>query len=400
MRRIVVPGLVMLTAMFGAPAASAGPAPAAASPRHLLVSVSCKAVKTCVAAGVDVNTNHPTAQVWNGVKWAGSDLKLPAHATLGTLNWVSCAAAKSCVAVGMVGATPFTGNPNAEAPLAETWNGSSWTPSRPPAPSGSHGSQLGGISCPTTKTCVASGLYFLANGNAAGFADVRGAGRWTAYKLPGLASNNYSAVVSNVSCLSAVSCYAVGSYGTGFSPGGTPSNVAFAEHWNGRNWTLTRLPMPAGGHGGWLYAVSCVPSSKTCVATGGRGLGGGKSGTLAETLTAGKWTLKTPFATGNDPALYGVSCVSATNCVAAGGGDTAIALNNAFSDAWNGHSWKFGRLPTPNQGGAGRASAVWSVSCVTPTDCAAVGSAGTTQGLVFGFSGFWNGKSWRLVPLA
>lgn len=171
MRRIVVPGLVVLTAMFGAPAAaSAAPVPAAASPRHLLVSVSCKAVKTCVAAGVDVNTNRPMAQAWNGVKWAGSDLKLPARAARGNME-----------------------------------------------------RQLG---------------------------------------------------------------------------------------------------------------------------------------------------------------------------------DTAIAFNNAFSDAWNGHSWKFARLPTPNQGGAGRASAVWSVSCVTATDCAAVGSAGTTQGLVFGFSGFWNGESWRLVPLA
>ena len=194
MRRIVVPGLVALAAAFGVPAAtsaavtpahaakasaaSAAPAvpaptapaaaPAAAAPKHLLVSVSCKAAKSCVAVGADVNTNRPMAEVWNGAKWAGADLKLPAGVTLGTLDWVSCTAVHSCVAVGLIGATPFAGSLSAEAPLAETWNGKSWAPSQPPAPSGSHGSQLGGVSCPAAKMCVATGLYFLGNGNAAG----------------------------------------------------------------------------------------------------------------------------------------------------------------------------------------------------------------------------------------
>ena len=46
----------------------------------------------------------------------------------------------------------------------------------------------------------------------------------------------------------------------------------------------------------------------------------------------------------------------------------------------------------------GKASVFNSVTCLTATDCVAVGQVGpskTTNGT--GLSGFWNGKSWRLV---
>lgn len=247
---------------------------------------------------------------------------------------------------------------------------------------------------------MATGLFFLANGNTGGFAEVLSGGKWKLYTLPGLAGNAYSAALENVSCVSAVNCVAVGSYGTHASPGGTPSDVVFAEYWNGRKWSRAGLPVPAGSQGAWLYDVSCAPSSRTCMATGGRGLGNGRSGALAESLSAGRWKATTPFATGGDPSLFGVSCVSATSCVATGGGDTAFVLNNALSDAWNGRTWRFAKLPTPSQGGSQHASAVWSVSCLSAKNCVGVGSAGTTSGLVYGFSGFWNGKGWHLVPLA
>lgn len=436
MRRIAVPGLVALAAVLGAsaaasaapvtprtaysrygiaaasvaavaavaaqPASYAGPASTASTPpRHMLVAVSCEAAKSCAAVGADVGTHRPMAERWNGTKWTGGDVVMPRGATLGVLTSVACPSASHCVAVGLTGASLFAGSTGTEAPLAETWNGKTWSPSQPPEPSGSDGgAQLGGVSCPTTSVCVATGAYFLASGNAAGFADVIRDGKWTVYKLPGLSSNSYSSVVQNVSCLSTVDCVAVGDYGVNSSPGGAPSNVVFAEYWNGTGWHKATLPMPAGAKGAWLYDVSCVAKSKTCVATGGRGIAGGKSLALAETLTAGKWKVSTPYAAGGDPSLYAVSCVTAADCLAAGGGDTPSVLNNAFSDAWNGHAWKFGRLPTPREGGSGRTSAVWGVSCVSATDCVAVGSAGSASLYPYGFSGFWNGKSWRLVALA
>jgi hypothetical protein len=198
--------------------------------------------------------------------------------------------------------------------------------------------------------------------------------------------------------MSAVSCVAVGSSGTRLSPGGTPVNVVAAELWNGKNWSLTKLPMPSGSSGAWLYDVSCVPS-KSCVATGGRIVGTAKSAAFAEIWTAGKWKATIPFAAGTDPSLFTVSCTSATSCVAAGGGDIPVPRNNAFSDSWNGKSWKYVKLPTPSGGGGANASMVTGVSCVAASDCVAVGTAGPVKLLPFGygFSGLWNGQTWRLT---
>jgi hypothetical protein len=150
--------------------------------------------------------------------------------------------------------------------------------------------------------------------------------------------------------------------------------------------------------------VSC-PGAKTCVAAGGRSLAGNKSATLVETWKAGKWTAISAPAAGDDPSLYAVSCVSATRCLAGGGGDYSSVVNanksvrnNAFPDSWNGTRWTYAKLPTPPEGGGENASVVSAIDCQTAASCVAVGSAGPATALVYGFSAFWNGKSWRLVP--
>lgn len=72
-------------------------------------------------------------------------------------------------------------------------------------------------------------------------------------------------------------------------------------------------------------------------------------------------------------------------------------INNGVAAAvtWNGKAWTAVRVPAPR---AGEASVFNAVTCRTPTDCVAVGQAGPT-GTANGarLSGFWNGKSWRLV---
>ena len=175
-----------------------------------------------------------------------------------------------------------------------------------------------------------------------------------------------------------------------------------------QEWSETKLPTPAGSKGAWLYGLSCTRSG-TCVAVGGRRLANGKITPLTETRTAtgGRWQAAFPSAAGSDPDLQGVWCVSAGKCVAVGGGDQATAKTSPFSLSLNGRTWKYQEFPAP-LGGGKEASDAYSVTCLSATRCTAVADTGTVPQYspnpsnyrAYGVSAFWNGKAWRLVPVA
>ncbi|HUC56854.1 MAG TPA: hypothetical protein VMA95_05595 [Streptosporangiaceae bacterium] len=407
MRRLAASGLVVLVAIFGAQgtAFAARTAAGSARPEHYLLGVSCTSAKFCMAVGADWRNGRPLTEKWNGVKWTAADLRLPGGAAAGTLYWVWCGRPDSCIAVGNTASNrASSATTNA---LAESWNGRSWSAFRMPVPAGTHNTDLGGIDCVSTRNCVVTGLAVLPGSHYNSFIDVLKGGRWTLYRPPGFTDSKRNSILENVSCAAANRCVAVGSYGNTNSPGGAaPANVAAAVTWNGRKWSLDRLPTPAGSKGAWVLDVSCV-RSKACVAVGGRSVGGKKSTALAEILKAGKWKAVTPSAEGSDPSLYAVSCVSATRCLAGGGGDFSSTINTnksvrnkAFSSYWNGRTWKYARLPTPPKGGGSNASVVSAISCLTATKCVAVGAAGPPASLIYGFSAFWNGRNWRLVSVS
>ena len=87
--------------------------------------------------------------------------------------------------------------------------------------------------------------------------------------------------------------------------------------------------------------------------------------------------------------LTSVSCVSASNCVAVGGAGS-FQVRTTLAMAWNGTAWS--TMSTPNNG----SNELQSVSCVSASSCVAVGSAGTP------FSGttlamVWDGSAWSVV---
>jgi hypothetical protein len=247
---------------------------------------------------------------------------------------VSCASAKSCVAVGS-----FTSGNGDSLPLADIWNGSKWTETKPPVPKGT----------------VASGL-------------------------------------NSVSCVSASFCVAAGEFGTN-SGGG-----ALIDKWNGKAWSRTAVA-PKGGTDGFLTGVSCL-SAKMCFAVGAASSNTGLA-SVAERWNGSKWALTSvPWPKGTkNPDLTGVSCVAASRCVAVGVIDSnlmgASNTGRAAAAAWNGKGW----AATPVAGpGKGKASSFTAVTCLTAKSCVAVGQVGafsSTNGA--GLSGFWNGGKWRLV---
>jgi hypothetical protein len=144
-----------------------------------------------------------------------------------------------------------------------------------------------------------------------------------------------------------------------------------------------------------LEGVSCT-SATVCVATGNsyRSLKNTTVVTLAEGRNGTSWHIQP---TGNPPGsfftnLFGVSCTAARACTAVGF-STDSAGNMTLAERWNGRSWSI--QPTPVPTGATNSS-LRGVSCTPPSGCTAVGSysAANTDTL----AERWDGTSWAIQP--
>jgi hypothetical protein len=146
--------------------------------------------------------------------------------------------------------------------------------------------------------------------------------------------------------------------------------------------------MPAHTHvrsrlGAWLRRSGLVPTVALFVA-------------LAPTpARAGGWAAQpSPNAPGWPfTALNGVSCPSPTACIAVGntrfsGAITALA---GIDEYWNSANWNltFGQRLLGNAN-----NVLTSVSCVSATDCEAVGYSVDSTGTEFALAEGWNGSGW------
>lgn len=119
--------------------------------KSALVSVSCTSVSFCMAVGVWQHAPGASlAEKWNGKGWTITPVQNFPGWTFSQLNSVSCVTASNCYAAG----TWAIGTPTKT--LIAHWNGTAWTPTASPSPTGAHGSTLAGVSCIGAK-CFAAG---------------------------------------------------------------------------------------------------------------------------------------------------------------------------------------------------------------------------------------------------
>ncbi len=215
-------------------------------------------------------------------------------------------------------------------------------------------------------------------------------------------------MLDGVFCTSASNCWAVGS----------ARHHTFdqdqALHWTGQKWVPVATPKLSGS-GSELSAVRCLTASN-CWAVGEYTRKGAQLDQILH-WTGKKWLAvptPTPGGTlaGDENMLSDVSCVSASNCWAAGTygntietshSETVLALNQALH--WNGRKWSL--VATPQPGGIARndASALISVRCAAAQDCWAAGTYGKLRAINIGKSTLssemlhWNGKAWRKVTV-
>ncbi|MGO9874373.1 MAG: hypothetical protein ACLPVY_11290 [Acidimicrobiia bacterium] len=191
--------------------------------------------------------------------------------------------------------------------------------------------------------------------------------------------------LNSASCVSATTCFAVGaSYGSVYGPPNPAS--AFAGRWNGKSFSISPTPTPAGATSSALVGVSCT-SATNCFAVGGSSTKSAPPGTLGTTLIE-RWNGKTWSIVPSPPPDYitlnGVSCISATFCIAVG---TAV-------EQWNGKTWSIVASPSP----PGQPYELDGVSCASRADCAAVGYySSPIDGEWLPWFEQWNGKRWSFV---
>ena len=339
--------------------------------RWLLRAVACRARQSRVAGLVSAVTLVMGGQAFFGLAGTGTgsswSLEHIPDALLanGELLADACTSPTWCVAVGSYSDRSGT------SPLAETWNGNSWSVQPTPTPANATHGVLDGASCSSTSDCVAVGYYTDSSGAQVTFAEAWDGLSWVVQATPNPARTTQS-LLEGVSCGSPTSCTSVG-YSVD-----QHVKVAFAEGWNGTTWTLQKTAKPTGDSGAVLDSVSCETGT-TCVAVGYYlDYSSDLWVTLAEDWNGSSWSVQT---TPNRSraivsSLYGVSCTTPTACMAVGdfvngASSHSSRLAETFAEVWNGTTWTI--LATPNPADGTDINSLDSVSCTSPTSCGAVG---------------------------
>ncbi len=330
----------------------------------VLSAVSCASTVSCVAVGFGGLTPSLGAGVWNGQAWTEHDPAAPPGTVQASLDGVWCISASDCIAVGGY-TTDVHGNDTA-LPLAERWNGQSWSQLSVPAPSVAvQAINLASISCAGSGSCVAVGDMNV-NTDDEGVAYAWDGTSWAAMPQP-------AGIPASVSCWSASGCATTDQ--VGFGAGGT----AIPELWDGSSWAQLHPPVPSPQPSA-LNAVSCYgPAACLFVGTAAG------SRPLALSWAGGQWQLDRVVPR---DGFAGVWCTGTASCVAAGGYiDTGDDMATLAAD-WNGTSWQ--QLTTPAVSGT-----LTDISCDGPGFCMAVGRRASRDRPL---AERWDGQSWQVLP--
>jgi hypothetical protein len=336
MRRSLVIGSVLGLAISGASAAPpvrAAVSPAASPPTP---SLSCSG-----GFVADTTANPKKIDILNAVK-----------AFAGSTVW----------AVGYAAIDAST-----SVPLAERWNGSSWSSVAVP-PFGSVNNQLSGVAGSSSNDVWAVGDED-SGGNPGGLIEHWNGSAWSASTASGAGAGSGFGGVASVSSTNA---WAVGSSGV----------KTFVEHWNGASWAVVPSPSGPGGDG-YLAAVSAVTANNIW-AVGASGISA-----LIEHWNGTKWSVQASPVIAATSFLSSVREIAANNVWAVGAVESASFVTTTLVEHWNGSSWAIVASPS----GSTSFSELTAVAPISTTDVWALGNQSTGA-----LAMRYNGTKWTLVP--
>jgi hypothetical protein len=288
---------------------------------------------------------RPLASLPAGGQGVLQQVGFPTHGRYIGLSLVSCESGTSCVVIGDDISPDITERYGHL--IAERLAGGSW--STLPSPIHTRGEETTALSCPTTSFCMMGSAFHLlqtgAGGRERAIAEDYRSGTWHLSNVP-VPSTAWWSYLSSVDCVSSRWCMAMGVswYNAKDS---TPEQV-FADVWNGTRWALLPVPTPFG------------------------------------------------VASPDLPSVGGLACVTEAWCMAVGNYTTASGRVTMTSQVWDGLSWS--QVPVPPRAGSFDQSLA-SVSCLSSTDCVAAGQWVPARPHELFPSGGpqllqWNGSQW------
>jgi hypothetical protein len=362
---MAVPAVGRASGWLVVPSPNAG----SASSDNFLLAVSCASARACTAVGDYYNSSdvaRTLAESWNGRTWSVVPSPNAGPASSGNdLDGVSCVTATACTAVGDYKSSGIAG---IEKTLAELWNGTHWsvvhTPDAGPASSDNH---LASVSCASATACTAVGFYDNNSGVVKTLIESWNGTRWSVVRSPSAGPAADLSTLAGVSCVSATACTAAGWYGN------NTIEKTLIESWNGTRWSVVHSPNVGASRVNNFYGVSCV-SAKACTAAGGYATSKGTEKTLIESWNGTRWSVVPspnagPVSSGN--VLNGLSCAPAATCTVAGYYTTSRGAAKTLIESWNRTRWSV--VPSPNPGPALGPDELDGVSCLAATGCTAAG---------------------------
>ena len=225
---------------------------------------------------------------------------------------------------------------------------------------------------------------------AMGAAPAASAAGWSIVPSPNALANQDN-IFNQVACTSPSNCWAVGYF---FS--GTAYQTLIA-HWDGSAWAIVASPNAAPDRNNYLFGVACA-SAGNCWAGGYHWTGSAYQALILswDGTSWGRVPTVDTSATQSD-LLTGMACASETLCWAVGNsivGVNAGGVGQTLILRWDSGSWS--AVPSPNAVPA-RGSRLTAVSCVSTSDCWAVGNSGDADGTSRGLFEHWDGSQWNIA---
>jgi hypothetical protein len=166
--------------------------------------------------------------------------------------------------------------------------------------------------------------------------------------------------LNGIHCFTFTDCLA-----TGYRLVGPPYGGLVLQ-WDGTKWTYQSVPYPVGSRDSSLGTITCRGTT-TCLAEGHYGTNTSEPDSYFDHYRGGRWTLTHA----GQPSGYeagATSCPSTNKCLA-----LAVRYKKAAHvEVWKGHNWAVGSALPANPGAS--EVQLQGLSCVTATDCTAVGS--------------------------
>jgi len=278
-----------------------------------LFGVDCPSTIRCIAVGnYQVSGSGPATlgEIWNENRWSIQSTPVPANAISSELTDVGCNSTADCVAVGsaVIG--------NVRTAIAERWRSPTWTLQTAPIPADATSSQLDGVDCLWSNFCVAVGRYTTSGGSTRSLAMFWNGTNWSLQTLTEPAGATETTLL-DVSCTASPNaCTVVGGWK---NLNDANKQFTLAYRFNGSSWTLQSTPNPSGSIAGVFQDVSCATATSCTAAGSWVSDSGGSNQTLAEEWNGSSWSIQgTPNPSGASfSALFGASC-RLTRCIAVG----------------------------------------------------------------------------------